>query len=601
MDNVEGTSQSPKWFRFQVSARRVFNRIPVTENQKIYLLTLIIGCVCGLAAVCFHLLLDFFQTHIIYKAVTIPRWRVPLAILIPAIGGLISGAGLYFYAPRARGSGIPQVKTAYYLEGGRIPARVIWSKMILSAFNIGTGASLGREGPTVQICAAIASVLGRMFAISRRRLRSLIPVGAAAGLAAAFNTPIAAVTFTLEEILGQASSRPLGSIVIAAVIAAVIERAILGEHALFNVPAYRLNSPVELIFYAVLGVTSGLAAVLFNESLLRLRAFFKRQTLIPQWATPGAGGLLLGCVGLLTLYLTGSASIFGVGYPQLSVELQTSLPLRIVLVLGFAKLAGTVVSYSSGSSGGIFGPSLYIGGMLGGAVGIAAQHLLGNPQAQPSAFALVGMGAVFAGIVRAPVTSIIIIFEMTNNYSIILPLMVANIISYALASKISPTPIYDALLEQDGIRLPHEQRHALKQLLVKEAMTAKVETIAAGEKIDQIFAQLEGRPRYFHSYPVVDSEQKLIGICTLNDLKRALAEGRRGAAVRAIASKKLEFVHPHSTLDAATLKMGRRSISQLPVVDPNDATRLVGIVTMGDIAHALAAQSDDGEIGADEG
>src|ERR671929_61386 len=315
MDQGERTSQSPKWFSFQVAARRVLNRIPVTENQKIYLLTMIIGCVCGLAAVCFHLLLDFLQTHIIYRAATIPRWWIPLLLFIPAIGGLISGAGLYFYAPRARGSGIPQVKTAYYLEGGRIPVRVIWSKMFLSAFNIGTGASLGREGPTVQICAAIASVLGRVFAISRKRLQSLIPVGAAAGLAAAFNTPIAAVTFTLEEILGQAASRPLGSIVIAAVIAAVIERSILGEHALFNVPAYRLNSAVELIFYALVGLLSGLAAA--------------------------------------------------------------------------------VVSYSSGSSGGIFGPSLYIGGMLGGATGLLAHFLLGNAQTQPGAFALVGMGAVF--------------------------------------------------------------------------------------------------------------------------------------------------------------------------------------------------------------
>jgi chloride channel protein, CIC family len=593
MNNVEATSQNPRWFRFQVSARRVFNRIPVTENQKIYLLTLIIGCVCGLAAVCFHLLLDFFQNHIIYKAVSVPRWRVPLAILIPTIGGLISGAGLYFYAPRARGSGIPQVKAAFYLEGGRIPARVIWSKMVLSAFNIGTGASLGREGPTVQICAAIASLLGRIFAISRRRLRSLIPVGAAAGLAAAFNTPIAAVTFTLEEILGQTSNRPLGSIVIAAVIAAVIERAILGEHALFSVPAYRLNSAVELVFYAALGMAAGLASVTFNEGLLRLRAFFKKQTLIPQWATPGVGGLMLGCVGLVALYLTGSASIFGVGYGQLSVELQASLPLRIVLVLGVAKLIGTVISYSSGSSGGIFGPSLYIGGMLGGAIGLGAQHLLANPQTQPSAFALVGMGAVFAGIVRAPVTSIIIIFEMTNNYSIILPLMIANIISYALASKISPTPIYDALLAQDGIRLPHEERHALKQLLVKDAMTTNVETIAGEERIGEIFARLEGRTRQLHSYPVVGDGEKLIGICTFNDLKRALSEGKQGATVRAIASKKLEYAHPHNTLDTATLKMGRRSVSQLPVVDPNDATRVMGIVTMGDIARALAAQSDD--------
>jgi CIC family chloride channel protein len=595
MNQEERTSQSPKWFRFQVSARRVFNRIPFTENQKIYLLTMIIGGACGLAAVCFHLLLDFFQNHIIYRAATIPRWWVPLVIFIPAIGGLISGAGLYFYAPRARGSGIPQIKAAYYLEGGRIPARVIWSKMILSAFNIGTGASLGREGPTVQICATIASVLGRMFAISRKRLQSLIPVGAAAGLAAAFNTPIAAVTFTLEEILGQAASRPLGSIVIAAVIASVIERAILGEHALFNVPAYRLNSAIELIFYAVLGLLAGLAAVAFNEGLLRLRAFFLNQRFVPQWATPGVGGLMLGCVGLAAIYFTGSASTFGVGYGTLSMELQTSFPLKVLLVLGIAKLIGTVVSYSSGSSGGIFGPSLYIGGMLGGAVGLGAQYLLGNLATQPGAFALVGMGAVFAGIVRAPVTSIIIIFEMTDNYSIILPLMVANITSYALATELSPTPIYDALLMQDGIHLPHEQRHALKQLRVSAAMTRKVETLNGSETVAKTFARLESLSKHFHSYPVTDSENRLIGICTFNDLKRALSADKAEFAVRSIASKNVEYTHPNRTLDMAMLRMGKKGISQLPVLDPSDLTRLVGMITVGDIAKTLAAHDEPAE------
>ena len=589
MDEGERTSNSPKWFRFQVFAHRIFNRIPITESQKIFLLTLLIGVVCGLAAVCFHLLLDFLQDHIIYRAAGVARWWVPLLIFIPAIGGVISGAGLYFYAPRARGSGIPQVKTAYYLEGGRIPARVIWSKMVLSAFNIGTGASLGREGPTVQICAAIASVLGRMFAISRKRLQSLIPVGAAAGLAAAFNTPIAAVTFTLEEILGQAASRPLGSIVIAAVIAAVIERAILGEHALFNVPAYRLNSATELIFYAVLGLSAGLAATAFNESLLRLRAFFKTQRLVPQWATPGLGGLILGCVGVLALYLTGSSSTFGVGYGQLGVALQTSLPLKILIVLGVAKLIGTVVSYSSGSSGGIFGPSLYIGGMLGGAVGLAAKYLLGNPAVQPGAFALVGMGAVFAGIVRAPVTSIIIIFEMTNNYSIILPLMIANITSYVLASELSPTPIYDALLLQDGIHLPHEQRHALKQVLVGAAMTAPVATVKGSETVGDVFQHLEGIPDHFHSYPVIDADSQLVGICTFNDLKRALSAGKADHTIRDIVRKQLETVTPNQTLDAALVKMGRRSVSQLPVVARDDDGKLVGILTMQDIARKLAS------------
>ncbi len=549
---------------------------------------MIIGCVCGLAAVCFHLLLDFLQEHIIYRAATIPRWWVPLLLFIPAIGGLISGAGLYFYAPRARGSGIPQVKTAYYLESGRIPARVIWSKMFLSAFNIGTGASLGREGPTVQICAAIASVLGRMFAISRKRLQSLIPVGAAAGLAAAFNTPIAAVTFTLEEILGQAASRPLGSIVIAAVIAAVIERAILGEHALFTVPAYRLNSAIELVIYALLGLCAGLAAVVFNEGLLRLRAYFKHQRMVPQWATPAVGGLILGVVGIIALYLTGSSSTFGVGYGQLGIVLQTSLPLKILLVLGIAKLAGTVVSYSSGSSGGIFGPSLYIGGMLGGAIGVGAQHLLSNPSVQPGAFALVGMGAVFAGIVRAPVTSIIIIFEMTDNYSIILPLMIANIISYLVASEISPTPIYDALLEQDGIHLPHEQRHALKQVLVKAAMTGPVQTLDGRERVADVFKRLEAKPDRFHAYPVTDGDGRMIGICTFNDLKRALSAGKDDQALRVVARRQVETVYANQTLDAALVKMGKKGVSQLPVVERTDETKLAGVITMQDIARRLA-------------
>jgi CIC family chloride channel protein len=586
-----------RWFKFQVKAHRLFTRIPLREHQKIYVLTLLIGALCGLAAVLFHLLLDFFQEHIIYRAAMVQHWWVvPLVVLIPAVGGLIAGAGLYFYAPEARGSGIPQVKTAFYLDGGRIPARVIPGKMFLSAFNIGTGASLGREGPTVQICAAIASLLGRVFAISRRRLQSLVPVGAAAGLAAAFNTPIASVTFTLEEILGDSAGKPLGSIVIAAVIAAVIERSILGEHALFNVPAYKLNNALELIFYALLGLLAGLAAVVFNEGLLRLRARFRNQRLIPQWATPGVGGLLLGIIGLLALASTGSSSIFGVGYGQLGIELQNNLPLKVLMILGACKLVGTVVSYSSGSSGGIFGPSLYIGGMLGGVVGLLAQFLLKNPQTQAGAFALVGMGAVFAGIVRAPVTSIIIIFEMTNNYSIILPLMVANITSYALATRLSPVPIYDALLLQDGIHLPHTERHALRQIHVHAAMTREVVTLSDEMKVSDAFNYVQSLARPYHSYPVVDRAGALTGLLTFNDLKRALSSGEEQRAVSQIASRQLVHAHPDHTLDTVILKLGRKGVSQLPVVGRKDVTKLLGIITMHDVAEALAREDDGTEI-----
>lgn len=582
---------NPKWYRLQIRARQLFNRLPLQEHQKIYILTLLIGGICGLAAVAFHLLLDFLQDHIIYAAAAIPHWwRIPLVILIPALGGLIAGAGLYFYAPEARGSGIPQVKTAFYLDGGRIPARVIPGKMFLAAFNIGTGASLGREGPTVQICAALASVLGRLFAISRRGLQSLVPVGAAAGLAAAFNTPIAAVTFTLEEILGDTAGKPLGSIVIAAVIAAVIERAILGEHPLFSLPPYKLNSALELIFYALLGGLAGLAAVTFNEGLLRLRKFFRQQQTVPQWATPGLGGLILGVLGLAALSLTGSSSIFGVGYGQLSAELQVGLPLKVLLILGAFKLAATVISYSSGSSGGIFGPSLYIGGMIGGGVGLLTQFILGHHLTQPGAFALVGMGAVFAGIVRAPVTSIIMIFEMTNNYSIILPLMIANITSYIVATELSPTPIYDALLLQDGIHLPHTESHALRQIPVSAAMTREVVTVNDDLSVAEGFSYVQTLPNNYHSFPVVDRTGRLVGLCTFNDLKRALAAGQNNRSLGEIASRNLVHAHPDHTLQAVMLKLLRKSISQLPVVSRKDTSHLLGIITMHDVAEALAKE-----------
>lgn len=581
---------SLKWYRLQIRARRIFNRIPLRESQKIFILTLLIGGLCGLAAVVFHLLLDFFQENIIYSVASLSDWwHMPLLIFIPAVGGLISGIGLSF-APEARGSGIPQVKKAFYLNGGRIPARVIPGKMILAAFNIGTGASLGREGPTVQICAALASLLGRIFAISRRRLQSLLPIGAAAGLAAAFNTPIAALTFTLEEILGDTAAKPLGSIVIAAVIAAVIERAMLGEHPLFTVPPYKLNSAVELVFYALLGIIAGLTAVLFKEGLLRLRMFFQNQQIIPPWATPGLGGLILGIIGTMALLLTGSSSIFGVGYGQLSIALQTDLPLPMFIILGICKLIGTVVSYSSGSSGGIFGPSLYIGGMIGGGIGILTRFILHNSLTQPGAFALVGMGAVFAGIVGAPVTSIIMVFEMTNNYAIILPLMVANIVSYAVATKLSPTPIYDALLLQDGIHLPHLERHVLKRIPVRAAMTREVTTVNGELSVAEAFRYVQLLPEHHHAYPVMNRQGRLIGLFTFNDLKRALAANQGNRRLDEILNKDLISAYPDQTLDEVIFKLGQKGISQLPVVSRKDPSKLLGIITLHDIAAALSKE-----------
>ena len=305
---------------------------------------------------------------------------------------------------------------------------------------------------------------------------------------------------------------------------------------------------------------------------------------------------MLGCIGLAALLLTQSVSVFGVGYGTLSLELQGSLPLKLLIILGICKLAGTVVSYSSGSAGGIFGPSLYIGGMIGRAVGLLTRFVLSNAMTEPGAFALVGMGAVFAGIVRAPVTSIIIIFEMTHNYSIILPLMVANITSYVVATKLHPTPIYDALLLQDGIHLPHAERHTLKQIPVSAAMTTEVVAVRDDMSVSKAFHYVQSLPENHRAYPVVSPDGRLEGLITMNDLKRALAVGRNDEMLAQVATRNVIHVHPDHTLATAIIKLGRHGVSQLPVVSRKDATKLLGILTMRDIAEGLSKELPVAEI-----
>ena len=277
-------------------------------------------------------------------------------------------------------------------------------------------------------------------------------MGVAAGIAAAFNAPIAAVTFTIEEVVGDLDQTVLSGVIVAAAIAAAIERAILGEHPVFTVTqSYGLHDARSLIFYAILGVAAAFVSLVFNESLLKLRGYFKQTSVFPLWMQPMIGGLITGVLAVAAVYYLNTGGINGGGYDTLSVALSGSLTFKVMAVLCVFKLAATVFSYSSGGAGGIFAPALFIGGMLGGVVGILDISVLGSGSSEIGAFALVGMGAVFAGIVRAPITSVLIIFEMTGSYGLILPLMIANMSAYALARHYRPVPIYEALIEQDGI------------------------------------------------------------------------------------------------------------------------------------------------------
>ena len=580
----------PRWQRSKLRLLRLFLRLVPKESQRVFILTLIIGAVCGLAAVAFHLAILRAEDLLINnaKAARGTGWAW-LMILTPALGGLLSGILLQYVVPGARGSGIPQVKIAYAVKGGRLPLRDAIGKFIIGVLQIGSGASLGREGPTVHICAGIASALGRTFALSQQNLKRLLPVGAAAGIAAAFNAPIAAVTFTIEEVVGDLDQTVLSGVIVAAAIAAAIERGILGEHPVFTVTEnYGLHHASSLVFYAVLGVAAALVSLLFTEFLLKLRGWFRNQSIIPGFAQPAIGAGLTGVLAVIAIYFLQTGGVTGSGYETLSTALSGHLALRVMAILCLLKLAATVFSYSSGGAGGIFAPALFIGGMLGGSIGFLDVNLLGHSTDEIGAFALVGMGAVFAGIIRAPMTSVLIIFEMTGSYGLILPLMIANMTAYGLARRIRPIPIYEALLEQDGIHLPHRTNsvapHALEQIKVADAMTRTVVALPANSSVKTALELVLNLP--FSSFPVVDDEFRCVGMITEAKLRRNAAEDRENEIIGQLADK-AQLVYPDHNLSRAVVRMNQAKILQLAVIERTEK-KLIGVITMSDIVRAQA-------------
>jgi CIC family chloride channel protein len=539
---------------------------------------------CGLVAVSYHFLIRLISANLIERAMAVSGpSRVIWMLVIPTAGGLAAGLLIYYFAPEARGSGIPQVKIAYSLNYGKVPMRVAAGKAIISALCVGSGASLGREGPTVQICAALSHAIARLFSIPRRRQMNQLPVGAAAAIAAAFNTPIAAVTFALEEIIGDLNQKLAASIVIAAVIASAIERWLLGPNPLFTgANIYKLNHPGELLAYAALGVTAGVVGVVFSKLILWLRMAFRDRLNVPSWSKPAIGGAIIGLIGLWQPHA------LGIGYDFLGTVLQgeRDLVLRAALALMVAKILATSFSYGSGMSGGVLGPSMFVGGMLGAATWEVVAYIQPEAQIMRGAFALVGMGAMFAAVIRVPITSILLIFEMTYNYEVILPLMIATAIAYTVAARLSPLSIYESFLFQDGIHLGQAPKtDALARITAASVMTRDVVTlpddITVAEALDLI-----GRIE-FNGYPVL-RDGRMVGLITTGDLKRLEAENRQDYLIADVMTKKVVHSHPDQTLDTVILKLAQRELSQLPVVSRVDDTRLLGIITLRDVARAQA-------------
>ena len=580
--NETGQTTGGSWWRTPLLHLRA--RLQQREDQVFLVLALVIGALTGLAVVAFILLTE--RAGMRLYPVGGARWR---RLLLPVGGSLGIGYLLYHYFPDARGSGVPQTKAALFARGGRITMRTVIGKFFCTSATLASGIPLGREGPSVQVGAGIASVLGRRLGLRPEKVKALLPVGAAAAIAAAFNTPLAAVLFSLEEIMGDLHAPVLGSVVLASATSWMVLRLLLGNNPLFKVPQYQLVHPLEFAVYAVLGVAGGLVSVAFTKLLLGMRERFLRFPQNTVWFQPVAGGLLVGLMGLFV------PQVLGVGYGYVGDVLNGRMALNLMVLLLVLKLLTVTTSYASGNAGGIFGPALFIGAMLGGTVGSVAHRLLPAYTATAGAYALVGMGAAFAGIVRAPMTSVLMIFEMTQDYAVIVPLMIANLVSLFISSRLQPEPIYEALAVQDGIHLPSAEtrlRHGKRQII--RIMRTPTESLPSELTVREALERI--RSSEFRTWLVCD-RRGLVGVINRSTLELEAAEGAAKQLDELVGGPVFPHVHPDQGLDLALERMGANQIEILPVVSRADVHKLEGIVTLRRCSGFLRAQHAKSALG----
>lgn len=554
----------------------LFERL-TRPNVKHLFLAILIGVLAGYGAVVFKYILKsmqwlFYQNteDMIFIHDTIPLW---MKIVMPAVGGLVVGLVISFFAKEAKGHGVPEVIQAIALRGGRIRKRVAAAKIFASAVTIGSGGSVGREGPMVQIGSSIGSSIGQLFKIPSVHMRTMVGCGAAAGIAATFNAPIAGVLFALEIIIGDFGVMQFSPVVLASVTATTISRYYFGNFPHFSIPAYSIVSLWEFFFYPLLGILTGLVALAFTKILYWFEDRFEAMP-IPDWIKPAIGGGLLGVV--FAVY----PQVFGVGYGAMNMALNNSMELHLLVVLVFVKILASSLTLGSGGSGGVFAPSLFMGAMTGGAFGMVLHALLPGQTSLPGAYALVAMGGVVAGTTYAPITAILIIFEMSGTYSIILPLMLTCITATVMNSTIRRASIYTTKLLRRGIDIEAgRDRHLLEHLLVKEVMTRDVVTIPESLPLQQIIwtFKTQNAP-YLH---VVNEEGRLTGIISFRDIRAVLQEEGLQQLIIAmdLGTRDLVTVTTEDTLQTALGRITDSGVSQVPVLVPGERGTLAGTLT----------------------
>ena len=544
-------------------------------------LAVTVGIVAGLGAVAFRWLIRlFYELFFDHGADVLGFLGQYYVILLPVLGGLIVGLLIHFTgAKETKGHGVPEVMEAVTNTGGRIRARVAAVKVLVSSITIGSGGSAGREGPIVQIGSTIGSILGQRLNMSQEWIKTLVACGAASGISATFNAPIAGVFFAHEVILGRIFTRHFGFVVMSSVIASVIAHAFLGDLQTFSVPTYSLNNYWELALYFVLGIACALIAVAFIRTLYKTEDIFDAAR-VPGYVKPALGGIAIGLMGLYNPFL------FGVGYDGVEQVLLGKIGLITLVALLLLKVLATSFTLGSGGSGGIFAPSLFMGAMFGGIFGNMANRLLPGIVAPSGAYALVGMAAVFSAAARAPITAIIILFEMTRDYAIILPLMLAVVVSTLIAYRLSRDNIYTLKLRRRGITFrPREEIDLLERVSVREVMTRNFPTVSPDMTLAQI-ADKFAKSKH-HGFPVVDKQGNLRGVVALADVEAKMSSSQELTAAD-IATTDLITAYPDETLHDVVDRWGSSEVGRVPVVDRKAPSRLVGVLRRRDIVKAFA-------------
>ncbi len=555
------------------------------EEQFFLIIAVFIGIFSGLSVVCFRLAIDWTRIGLLGPA---PHAHDLRLLIAPTLMGLLVAVLVAHVFPLVRGSGVNQTKAALYIFNGFIPFRTAVGKFITSALAIGSGHSLGPEDPSLQIGASIASALGRRMKFSREKLRLLAPVGAAAGLAAAFNAPISAVLFVIEEVIGRWSAGILGSVVLSAISSVVVVRWFLGSQPLFRIPSVTSIRPAELIAYALLGIIGGGAAVIFAKSIGYLRPRLRTLPRWTQYAQPAVAGLIIGLIGYL-----GAPQIMGAGYQYMDEAMHGQFTWQMLAILAGLKILATTMSFVSGAPGGMFAPTLFVGAMLGGAVGGIEQHFYPHLTGSTGTYALVGMGVLFAGFLRAPLTSVFMVLEVCGNYSIILPVIVANTLAYVVSRSLQPTPIFDMLTRQDGLDLPSmEEQREEKVLRVEDAMQVlDLPILNADETVASamITAQRSSAGTF-----MVRMSPSGWGSASRDLLERLSGEGKGEMSLAsALPTGRLPYLHPDYPLEMALRYVYQFPL--VPVVSRADFRKLEGVISSDAVLAQYHVVSRNGE------